>query len=269
MKSEQPANRSTSLRVISLGKRLRKSSVMCLGIHPNWDDYPGDAREDIHRADMVCYPGPFYSEILRAAGKKVFPANYYPFLGDKLAQTNLFQFLGIPHPRTGIYRGRNRLARIERDFSLPLVAKTPVNSSQGKGVFLISSFEELSRYLESHNPAYIQEYLPIERDLRVVVIGGGIVNAYWRIHRHGDFRNNVSQGGSISFERIPGAALDFALEVVRKCRFDEVGLDICLHDGTCYLLEANMVFGLEGFQQRGLDIYRLIADLFDGKEGLK
>ncbi|MHC1727874.1 MAG: RimK family alpha-L-glutamate ligase [Syntrophobacteraceae bacterium] len=252
--------------LISLGKRLRKSSIRCLGLQPNWDDYSQKAQEDIRKAEMVCYPGPVYAKIFQAAGKRVFPRNYYTLLGDKVAQTNLFQLLGISHPRTGIYHGRSRQALIERDFSWPFVAKTPVNSSQGKGVFLISSAKELSRYLEVHNPAYIQEYLPIGRDLRVVMIRGNIVNAYWRIHRDGDFRNNVSQGGAISFEGIPAAALDFAVEVAGRCRFDEVGLDICMHHGRYYVLEANMVFGLEGFHKKGLDIHEVIAGLFDTGE---
>jgi ribosomal protein S6--L-glutamate ligase len=99
--------------------------------------------------------------------------------------------------------------------------------------------------------------------LRVVVIGGKLVHAYWRIHAEGDFRNNVSQGGTISFEDIPAEALDFAVEAARRCCFDEVGLDICEHGGKYYVLEANMVFGRHGFRKKELDIHQIIANLFD------
>jgi ribosomal protein S6--L-glutamate ligase len=207
-----------------------------------------------------------YCEIFQAAGLDVFPRNYYHFLGDKIAQTDLFNLLGIPHPRTRIYYGGERSGRIESDFSYPFVAKTPIGSSQGEGVFLIDCREELSQYLRTHNPAYIQERLPIERDLRVVAIGGALVHAYWRIHAEGDFRNNVSQGGTVSFEDIPAEALDFGMEVARRCGFDEVGLDICEHAGKYCVLEANMVFGQEGFRKKGLDIHQMIADLFDSGE---
>jgi ribosomal protein S6--L-glutamate ligase len=250
-------------RIISLGKRLRKSSIRCIGVKPNWSDYPEELQRDILAAEKICYPGPVYSEILQAAGLNVFPRNYYHFLGNKIAQTDLFNLLGIPHPRTGIYYGREHSGRIENDFSYPFIAKTPTGSSQGKGVFLIGGPEDLSRYLRTHNPAYIQEHLPIERDLRVVVIEGNPVHAYWRIHAEGDFRNNVSQGGTVSFEDIPAAALDFAVEVARRCGFDEVGLDICEHAGKYYVLEANMVYGQEGFRKKGLDIHQMIANLFD------
>jgi len=253
-------------RVISLGKRLRKSSIRCVGVKPNWSDYPEEVQKEILLADKVFYPGPVYCEVLEAAGFDVFPRNYYHFLGSKIAQTDLFNLLEIPHPRTRIYYGSNLSGRIESDFSYPFVAKTPVGSSRGAGVFLIRLPEELSTYLETHNPAYIQEYLPIERDLRVVVISGKLVHAYWRINGTGDFRNNVSRGGTVSFEDVPSEALEFALDVARKCRFDEVGLDICEHAGKYYVLEANMVFGQEGFRKKGLDIHEIIADLFDSGE---
>jgi ribosomal protein S6--L-glutamate ligase len=250
-------------RIISLGKRLRKSSIRCIGVKPNWIDYAEEIQKEILSAEKVCYPGPVYSEIFEAAGLNAFPRNYYVFLGSKIAQTNLFVLLEIAHPRTGIYYGSELAQRIRTDFNYPFIAKTPVGSSQGKGVFLIDRPEELHRYLETHNPAYIQEYLPIERDLRAVVIGGNLAHAYWRIHSQDDFRNNVSQGGAISFENVPAEALDFAVKVARRCGFDEVGLDICEHAGKYWVLEANMVFGEEGFRKRGLDARKIIADIFD------
>ncbi len=257
--------KKTSANIISFGKRLRKSSVRCVGVKPNWSDYPEEIQQAILSAGKVCYPGPIYSEIFKAAGTSVFPRNYYTFMGNKIAQTDLFNLLEIPHPRTGIYYGRSSFKRITNDFSYPFIAKTPTGSSQGSGVFLIEGPEELSFYLSNHNPAYVQEYLPIERDLRIVVICGKPVHAYWRIHREGDFRNNVSQGGSISFEDVPPEAIDFAVDIARKCCFDEVGLDVCEHAGKYWVLEANMVYGQEGFKKKGLDIHQLIADLFDSE----
>ncbi len=250
-------------RLISLGKRLRKSSFRCVGLKPYWRDYPEELQREILSAEKICYPGPVYGEIFQAGGLSVFPRNYYHFLGNKIAQTDLFNLLQVPQPRTKIYYGRRCFEAIAKDFSYPFVAKTPFGSSQGRGVFLICRPEELSRYLETHNPAYIQEYLPIERDLRVVVIDGNLVHAYWRVHVEDDFRNNVTQGGTVSFENVPAKALDFAMETALKCRFDEVGLDICEYSGKYYVLEANMVFGQEGFRKRDMDIHQIIANLFD------
>lgn len=247
---------------VSLGKRMRRVPLFaCWGVKPNWDDYPMAVREAILEAAEVFYPSHLYEDLLQSLGKTTFPRNYYAFLGNKIRQTSLFQLLEIPHPRTRIYYGRERQARICADFPYPFIAKAPVGSSMGEGVFLIQREAELAEYLRCTCPAYIQEYLPLERDLRVVLIKGRVIHAYWRSHRSGEFRNNVSQGGSISFEGIPEEALAFAADVAARCGFEEVGLDICeVHSGYC-VIEANMVFGLEGFRQKGLDLHQIFEDL--------
>ena len=165
---------------------------------------------------------------------------------------------GIPHPPTRIYRDNPRVSQILADFSFPVIAKIPRGSSKGRGVFLIRSRKDLQYYLREHTPAYIQEYLPIDRDLRVVLVGAKVVHAYWRIARPGEFRSNVSLGGRISFDDIPDDALQFAERVARLCKFDEVGLDICICEDRYLVIEANMVYGLKGFEAAGLDIYQLL-----------
>lgn len=244
----------------ALGKRWRRCpSLRCLGIRPQWVEYSANEQEAILASEEIYYPGPVYADLFRALGKKIYPENYYEFMGNKVRQTELFQLLEIPHPRTRIYIGRHRIERIEKDFDYPFVAKTPVGSSKGLGVFLIEEEAGLARYLSAHPLAYIQEYLPLERDLRVVVVFGRVVLAYWRIQRPGDFRNNVARGGRISFESLPPEALVLAEEVARRCRFDEVGLDLAPFGEDYCVLEANMVFGMEGFRQAGLDYFDLLA----------
>lgn len=250
---------------VSLGKRLRRcSSVRCVGVQANYLDYPEDVREALARSPTVYYPSRLYEDLFRSLGKRVFPRNYYLFMGNKIRQTALFQLLGIPHPRTRLYYGKDRLCRIAADFSFPMVAKIPVGSSQGDGVWLVRTEDDLKAYLADHHPAYIQEYLPIDKDLRVVLIARQVIHAYWRIARPGDFRNNVSQGGRISFEDIPEDGLEFARWTAAVCGFDEVGLDICYAHGKWWVLEANMAYGLEGFRRRGLDIYAMFQSLDEG-----
>ena len=245
---------------IALGKRLRhSSSLQTLGVRPNIDDY-NDAELDLLRsADTIYYPSALYEDVFLALGKRIFPANYHRYMGDKIKQTELFTLLDIPHPRTRIYAGDQRADRILTDFSFPFVAKIPRGSSKGRGVFLIRSDGDLQGYLKGSSTAYVQEYLPIDRDLRVVLLGRRVVHAYWRIARPGEFRSNVSLGGRISFDHIPAEALRFAEEVARLCRFDEVGLDVCICENGFLVLEANMVYGLKGFEAAGLNIYELLA----------
>lgn len=249
---------------MAMGRRARGSrKVGPVGLKVNWEDYSEEVKERFRRATKVYYPSPLYEELCRDLGKQVFPRNYYRFMGNKILQTQLFQLLEIPHPRTRLFYGRRRRDPIRAAFSYPFVAKTPLGSSRGHGVFLIRNDEQLAEYLGSHRPAYIQEYLPIDRDLRVVLIGGRVVHAYWRIRKFGEFRDNVAQGATVSFEDIPTEGLGFAAEVARKCSFDEVGMDICRAHGRYFILEANMVYGLEGFRQAGMDLYEILGQLLD------
>ncbi len=252
-------------RRVALGKKFRRcASIPCVGVFPNWDDYPRAVREALRAAELIYYPSRLYEDLFLSLGKRVFPRNYYRLMGNKIRQSELFLFHDIPHPRTRVYRGHCFAAEVLGDFSLPVVAKDPIGSSQGEGVWLIQDESQLQAYLERFRPAYIQEYLPVDRDLRVVMVAGKLLHAYWRIAPKGEFRNNVSRGGTICYEHIPGEALEFAGEVARRCHFDDVGLDICFCSGRYYVLEANMVYGLEGFRRLGLDLHRQLEWLDKG-----
>jgi len=131
----------------------------------------------------------------------------------------------------------------------------------GRGVFLIKSKSDLRDYLADSGPAYIQEYLPMDRDIRVVVIGQQVVHAYWRIAAQGEFRTNIAMGARIKLDAVPTAARDLALQTAKSCQWNDVGIDICMYRDKFYVLEANMKYGKEGFRAAGLDYESLMIDL--------
>ena len=255
-------------KVIALEARLKDSqNVVTLGVRTNFNDYSADDQQKIRHANKIYYPSSFYAELFDTIGKKTFPSYHtYKFVQDKIKQTALFDLLGIPHPKTRVYYGRRQKGRITDHFKFPFIAKVPRGSAMGRGVFLIRNAEELERYLERPHPAYIQEYLCIDRDIRVVVIGNRIVHAYWRVSAQNEFRTNVSLGGTVSLEPIPKAALDLALEAARLCRWDDVGIDICEYGGQFYVLEANMKYGKEGFRKAGIDYIKLMESLIENEQ---
>ena len=126
------------------------------------------------------------------------------------------------------------------------------------GVFLIQDKEALEGYLSLTKVAYIQDFLPHERDLRVVLINYKPLLAYWRIRRKEDFRTNLSQGGKISFNDIPSEGVRIAQETAKKCRFDDVGLDLIRSQGKWYVIEANMKYGRKGLKMKSLDLKKII-----------
>lgn len=250
---------------LAIGRQLRHCpSVRCLGPRTNLSDYSAEELALIREAPKVYFPTGLLADPLAALGKPIFPSiQTYHFVGDKIRQTRLFQLLGLPMPRTEIYYGPRQQNRILTDFGLPLIAKVPRCSSKGLGVSLIRTRQELADYLSRVHPAYIQEYLPIHRDLRVVVLGRRVVHAYWRDAPPGDFRSNVARGARISLDGLPEVALELALETAVRCGFDHVGLDLCEHAGRFFLFEANMTFGLEGFRIAGLDFKTILKDMVE------
>ena len=257
-----------SKRIIALGGRLRASPmVRTLGVRPNFFDYDDGERALILEAPKIYFPSSLYAELFHTMGKPTFPGYHnYLYAQDKIRQTVLFQVAGINHPCTRVFYGKRQKKAILGYFRLPLIAKEPRGSALGRGVHLIRTSEELERYCQNKGPAYIQEYLPIDRDMRIVVVGYRVIHAYWRVAAAGEFRNNLWLGGRIDLTAIPPQALQFAQHVARVCRWDDVGLDICEHEGKYFVLEGNMKYGRQGFIQAGIDYTRLLLSLIrDGE----
>ncbi len=254
--------------MIALGSRLRDCrNVLTLGVKANISDYGPAEIEKIRKAPKIYYPTALFADLFDAAGKQTFPSYHtYKCVQDKIKQTALFEMLEIAHPRTRVFYGKRQKAKITAYFKFPFIAKIPRGSAMGRGVYLIRDDEELDAYNRLTHVAYIQEYLPIDRDIRLIVIGNRVVHGYWRLIPRGDFRSNVAVGATIRFDPLPPDVTDFALKVARSCGWDDVGIDLCVHEGRCYVLEANMKYGREGFRAAGIDYVRLMEEMIANEE---
>jgi len=246
-------------RFIALGSRLKGvPEVRTLGVRPNFLDYSANERALILDAKIILYPTLNYAQFLTTMRKRIFPSlETYLYADEKIKQTTLFYMLGIPHPRTRIYYRLHHQV-IREKFLFPFVGKLPRRSAQGRGVFKINNSEDLQRYLKLTKVAYIQEYLPHDRDLRVILINYRPVLSYWRVSAPQEFRANLLQGGKISFSHIPLDGITLARESAMKCKFDDVGMDLIQYSGKWYIIEANMKYGRKGLKMKGMDLKEII-----------
>lgn len=253
---------SNTEKKIALGPRLRHCrNVITLGVKPNIEDYGKKNIALIQNASKIYYPSTLYADLFDAMGKQTFPSYHtYKCSQDKIKQTALFTLLNIPHPRTRVFYGNRQKKNILDYFSFPFVAKIPRGSSMGRGVFLINSHEDLIKYCGSTHVAYIQEFLETDRDIRVVIIGEKVAHAYWRHAAPGEFRSNVASGGAIRLDPVSDQVLNLALHSARACCWDDVGIDIIIHNGTHYVLEANVRYGKEGFRKAGIDYINMMEE---------
>jgi ribosomal protein S6--L-glutamate ligase len=271
LKSESSAPTKSVLKgkkVIALEARLRKcENVITLGVLPNFSSYPSHDAKLIKDAHKIYYPSTFYADIFNSMGKMTFPSyDTYKCVQDKIKQTALFNLLDIPHPKTHVFYGNRQKKTILDYFKFPFIGKIPKGSAMGRGVYLITNKNDLSTYCNIAKPAYIQEYIPTDRDTRVVIIGDRVVHAYWRIACVGEFRSNIALGGRVSLEPVPKQILDLAIRTASSCGWDDVGIDIISHNDKLYVIEANMKYGKEGFRAAGIDYIKLMESMIENGE---
>jgi ribosomal protein S6--L-glutamate ligase len=205
--------------------------------------------DDIRAADWVIFPEYWQlNALVHGLKKRIFPSLASYMVGhDKVEMTRTFMtIIPMNHPYTEIVANTPYEAdRIWDIMPTPFVAKIP-RSSMGNGVFLIDNPIQWREYLEKSSVIYAQEYLPIDRDLRVVWVGGKVVSGYWRLQADKGFYNNISQGGKVEVALIPKEALDLVHFVATSLGIDHGGFDIAMVGSVPYLIEFNRIFGNQG-----------------------
>lgn len=228
-------------------------------------------RNDIMGADWLLFPdywqvNGFYYGMKKA----IFPSiSTYHIGHDKVEMTRVVQLLwpGVM-PETHILPNTD-LARdwVPDRFDFPFVAKA-MRGSMGDGVWLIRDHSAWLDYIRTQPVLYVQEYLPIDRDMRLVVIGRNVVAGYWRCRPTADgFHTNVAKGGFIFTGEIPAAAAALVEEMARTLDIDYAGFDIAEIDGRFYFFEFNRLFGTAGLIRQGIAAGPLIHRYLEEKDG--
>jgi ribosomal protein S6--L-glutamate ligase len=213
-------------------------------------------RDMLRAADCVLFPEFWQLDALQyALGCHLFPSPATFRLGhDKVAMTRALEAAFPAWMPVTLIRANTPAAREEilDVMAFPFVVKVP-RESMGRGVRLVASHAEFSAWCDGQSVLYAQEYLPIDRDLRVVWIGDRVVTAYWRRGVDG-FLNNVARGGSVDFDGVPQGALDAVAAVARTLGIDHAGFDVAWLDHHPYILEFNVRFGNQALTAHGIRI---------------
>ncbi len=224
-------------------------------------------KSELQGADWVLFPEYWQLNALVYGLKcRVFPSEASYQIGhDKVEMTRAFQTVAPEHtPWTLIEaNGLEERERIWATMPSPFVAKLP-KASMGEGVWLIESREDWRRYCDKTPVLYAQEYLPIDRDVRVVVIGDQVLTAYWRTQAEQGFYNNLSRGGQIDTSPVPAAAKELALRLARELGVNHAGFDIALVGDYPYVLEFNRLFGNQGLGS-GSELKDAILSYLEGQ----
>ncbi|SDK63464.1 ATP-grasp domain-containing protein [Microbulbifer yueqingensis] len=208
-------------------------------------------RDAIAAADWVLFPEYWQLNALTyGLGARVFPSEASYRLGhNKIEMTRAFEVVAPANaPCTRILANTpENAARLWEEMDHPFVAKLP-KASQGNGVWLIDSREDWREYVSRTDVLYVQEHLPIDRDIRIVIVGDQVLAAYWRLQAAQGFYNNVAKGGFVDRSPVPQAAIDLALHLARTLGINHAGFDIAMVGGHPYVIEFNRLFGNQGIE---------------------
>jgi RimK family alpha-L-glutamate ligase len=184
---------------------------------------------------------------------------------DKFYTTALLGQAGLAVPETmACERAADAIAAV-REMGDVIVK--PIFGSLGHGMVRVTSPDVALRVVEPLEQIgsifYVQRTVDHGgRDIRALVVGDRIVGAIERIAPAGDWRTNVSRGGSVRAFELPAEWARLALEATAAVGADYAGVDLLpSRDGRVFVLEVNGIPGWRGLQQAtGVDVAGAIVD---------
>jgi RimK family alpha-L-glutamate ligase len=184
---------------------------------------------------------------------------------DKFYSTALLQEAGLPTPETLVCEGAAQAMAAVLEMGDVIIK--PIFGSMGQGLVRVSdpdvAFRVLRPLEQIRAVFYVQRAIDHDgRDVRVFVVGGEVLGAIERQAPAGEWRTNVSRGGSARPFELPSAWEQLAIRAAAAVGADYAGVDLLLsRDGTVYVLEVNGIPGWRGLQgATGLDVAGAIVE---------
>jgi RimK family alpha-L-glutamate ligase len=181
---------------------------------------------------------------------------------DKSMTSFLLARAGLPTPQTWATESRDTAAAVVHSEREPLVLK-PLFGSQGRGLRLMRTVEDLPAPNEVSGVYYLQRFVSVERDgfhdFRVLVSRGRAVAAMMRHSSH--WVTNVKRGGKPVAAVADGVMRDLAIAAAEAVGADFAGVDIIYdRNGRPTILEVNSMPAWSGLQRTtSLDIASVLA----------
>jgi RimK family alpha-L-glutamate ligase len=189
---------------------------------------------------------------------------------DKFYTTALLQEAGLPIPETVVCEGTADAMAAMREMGDVIVK--PIFGSMGHGMVRVSDPDVAFRVMRSLEQVravfYVQRAVDHGgRDVRVFVVGGRVLGAIERRAPDGEWRTNVSGGGSARPFELPPAWEQLALRAAAAVGADYAGVDLLpSREGAVFVLEVNGIPGWRGLQQAtALDVAGAIVEHLAGR----
>jgi ribosomal protein S6--L-glutamate ligase len=213
------------------------------------DIYPEDACVDIAQVKTGCdlyllksgtEAALGFAGVLDAAGAKII--NPYPtvvVMRDKIISTRILQAANVPLPETWFASKPEQLAGLLKEC--PIVVKPFWAASQGRGVQIIKTEEELSTVSGEDGVIFAQRYhQPDGRDHKLYVIGDQVFGVR-RVWPPKTLEDKLGE----PFD-VPDEMREIALGCGRAFGVGLYGVDLITSGGKPYIVDINTFPGFKG-----------------------
>jgi RimK family alpha-L-glutamate ligase len=184
---------------------------------------------------------------------------------DKFYTTTILQGARLPVPETVVCDSSGEALAVCREMGDAIIK--PIFGSLGHGMIRVNDSEVALRVVEPlaqvSSVFYVQRAVDHGgRDIRAFVVGGRVIGAIERTAPAGEWRTNVSRGGSARAFELPAAWEQLAIRAAAAVGADYAGVDLLpSRDGRIFVLEVNGIPGWRGLQQAtGIDVAGAIVD---------
>lgn len=178
----------------------------------------------------------------------------------------------LPVPRTWVGESAKAALAAFDELGRDVVVK-PLFGSEGRGLVRVTDLEVARRVFHALERIgavlYVQQFIPNRGyDLRAFVLGNRVLGAIRRHAPAGDWRTNVSVGGSAEVVRLDLETESLALRAAEAVGARMAGVDLLPdRDGKLVVLEVNAVPGWRALSAAtGVDVAsEILADLRDAR----
>jgi glutathione synthase/RimK-type ligase-like ATP-grasp enzyme len=192
-------------------------------------------------------------ETFREIAKELPNVQFIPSLDTQFSnksKENVTRFAwkyDIPIPKTYIFYNPKKAQKFMEKTKYPKIIKKSYGPSNYGGYFVhkVDSKKEAKELIaqKRYNPVYMQDFVPMEADVRVMLIGHKPVCAFWRRAPEGEWLTNTSQGGSMDYQAVPKELLDLAVKVSKAANAEYWACDVAVgKDGKYRILECATAF---------------------------
>ena len=179
---------------------------------------------------------------------------------------------GVPTPNTRIFYDKKEGDKYLQKCFYPQIVKRSYGASNYGGYFVhkVDNYKEAKALFakEKYHPMYMQNAIPLKDsgDIRVMLIGHKPVCAFWRYSAKDEWITNTSQGGAMSYDNVPMAALEVAVQASKAAKAEYWACDVGIDKNTnkAYIIECATAFAAFPYIRDWIGQY-IMWDLSEGR----